>query len=62
MTLLAFQFGMQPILTKAFTPKTITRSTVVLAQEVVKFVTASALLYVSGSWVPSLTGVSLCSL
>jgi hypothetical protein len=34
MTLLAFQFGTQPILTKKYTPKTICRSTVVLAQEV----------------------------
>jgi hypothetical protein len=36
MALLAFQFGAQPILTKKFTPKTICRSTIVLAQDVVR--------------------------
>mmetsp|Transcript_14104 Transcript_14104/g.24052 ORF Transcript_14104/g.24052 Transcript_14104/m.24052 type:complete len:499 (+) Transcript_14104:205-1701(+) len=37
MSLLALQFGIQPILVRKFTPQTIVRSSVVLVQEVVKF-------------------------
>lgn len=57
MTLLAFQFGAQPILTKKYAPTSICRSTIVLAQEVTKFVMAGSLLYVSGSWAPSVAGM-----
>jgi len=56
MSLLALQFGCQPILTKKYTPKTITRSTVVLFQEVVKFAAAAIFLLASGDWAVSLTG------
>lgn len=56
MSLLALQFGCQPILTKKFVPKTTTRSTVVLLQEVVKFTAAATFLWASGSWATSLSG------
>jgi hypothetical protein len=45
MSLLALQFGIQPILVRKFTPQTIVRSSVVLVQEVVKFVIAGAIYY-----------------
>lgn len=59
MSLLALQFGCQPILTKKFTPKTITRSTVVLFQDVVKFTVAAIFLWASGGWSASLTGMNI---
>ena len=48
MSLLALQFGLQPILVKKFTPQTIVRSSVVFVQEVVKFIMAGAI-YFSGT-------------
>lgn len=48
MSLLALQFGIQPILVRKFTPQTIVRSSVVLVQEVVKFGIAGAI-YLSGT-------------
>ena len=48
MSLLALQFGIQPILVRKFTPQTIVRSSVVLVQEIVKFGIAGAM-YVSGT-------------
>jgi len=48
MSLLALQFGVQPILVRKYTPQTIVRSSVVLVQEVVKFGIAGAI-YFSGT-------------
>jgi hypothetical protein len=48
MSLLAIQFGIQPILVRKFTPQTIVRSSVVLVQELVKFGIAGAI-YLSGT-------------
>lgn len=48
MSLLAVQFGIQPILVRRYTPQTIVRSSVVLVQEVVKFVIAGGI-YLSGT-------------
>lgn len=48
MSLLALQFGIQPILVRKYTPQTILRSSVVLVQEVVKFVIAGAM-YLGGT-------------
>mmetsp|Transcript_34483 Transcript_34483/g.62020 ORF Transcript_34483/g.62020 Transcript_34483/m.62020 type:complete len:503 (+) Transcript_34483:173-1681(+) len=48
MSLLALQFGIQPILVRKFTPQTIVRSSVVLVQELVKFGIAWAI-YFSGT-------------
>mmetsp|Transcript_8807 Transcript_8807/g.13065 ORF Transcript_8807/g.13065 Transcript_8807/m.13065 type:complete len:497 (-) Transcript_8807:120-1610(-) len=48
MSLLALQFGIQPILVRKFTPQTIVRSSVVLVQEVMKFGIAGAI-YFSGT-------------
>mmetsp|Transcript_25646 Transcript_25646/g.36172 ORF Transcript_25646/g.36172 Transcript_25646/m.36172 type:complete len:516 (-) Transcript_25646:65-1612(-) len=42
MSLLALQFGLQPILVRRFTPQGINRSSVVLIQEMMKFVIAAA--------------------
>jgi hypothetical protein len=49
MFLLALQFGIQPVLTRRYTPKGITRSTVILTQEVVKFGIALVMLRFSGA-------------
>jgi len=48
MSLLALQFGIQPILVRKYTPQTIVRSSVVLVQELVKFGIAGAI-YFSGT-------------
>lgn len=45
MSLLALQFGVQPLLVRKFTPQTVVRSSVVLVQELVKFGLAGALYY-----------------
>jgi hypothetical protein len=37
MTLLALQFGLQPILTKRYIPESLCKSSVVLCQEGIKF-------------------------
>jgi UDP-sugar transporter A1/2/3 len=50
MFLLALQFASQPILTQKFAPKTIIKSTYVLAQELVRLVTATSLLLLTGNW------------
>eukprot|EP00980_Cylindrotheca_fusiformis_P005583 scaffold1184_cov132-Cylindrotheca_fusiformis.AAC.4 len=49
LTLLACQFGFQPLLTKAFTPNTIVRSTVLLAQDFTKFLLSLSVLLFTGS-------------
>lgn len=56
MFLLALQFGMQPTLTRKFTPQGICRSTVVLMQEVLKFILAYTMLTLSGSKSSALSG------
>jgi len=45
MSLLAIQFGIQPILVRKYTPQTIVRSSVVLVQELVKFVIAGTIYF-----------------
>lgn len=45
MSLLALQFGIQPILVRKYTPQTIVRSSVVLVQELVKFGIAGAIYF-----------------
>ena len=50
MFLLSLQFGIQPILTKNFTPPSICRTSVVLVQEAVKFFFASCMLFGSGNF------------
>ena len=50
LVLLAIQFGCQPILTKKFAPNNLVRSTYVLAQDFVRFVSCCLLLVASGSW------------
>ena len=49
MGLLALQFGMQPSLTRQYTPSGINRSTVILVQEVMKFGLAAAMLRLSST-------------
>lgn len=49
MFLLALQFGMQPMLTRKFTPKEICRSTVIMMQELLKLILAFSMLTISGS-------------
>ena len=56
MFLLALQFGFQPTLTRKFTPQGICRSTVILMQEITKFVLAYTMLTISGSKQSALTG------
>ena len=47
MCLLALQFGMQPTLTRKYTPNEICRSTVILMQELLKFILAYTMLNIS---------------
>jgi len=47
MALLALQFGLQPSLTRQFTPPQINRSTVILVQEILKFCFAATMLHLS---------------
>ena len=56
MFLLALQFGLQPILTQRFTPKTINRSSVVFFQDVVKFFMAAVMLFITGGWTDAISG------
>ena len=61
MAALALQFGMQPLLTKRFTPPSACRSSVVITQEVIKFVLALSMLKSSGQLGPALQGWSIKS-
>jgi hypothetical protein len=56
MVLLAFQFGLQPSLTRRFTPPTVCRSTVVFVQECLKFCLAFAMLSLSGATKSAIQG------
>ena len=56
MILLAFQFGLQPSLTRRFTPPTVCRSTVVLCQELLKFALAFFMLTFSGKRIVAFHG------
>lgn len=56
LTLLAIQFGIQPMLTKAYTPKDIIRSTVLLAQDFLRFVSCFIALRFSGNWHTAIHG------
>jgi solute carrier family 35 (UDP-sugar transporter), member A1/2/3 len=47
MLLLSLQFAFQPLLTRQFTPQNICRSTVILCQELLKFLLACSMLYLS---------------
>lgn len=58
LSLLAVLFGTQPFFQKKYVPKTICRSTVVLAQELTKFATAASLLWASGGWEQSVAGTT----
>ena len=61
MTLLALQFGMQPALTRQYTPPTTCRSAVIIMQECVKFLIAIFMLSSSGQLKPSLEGWTVSS-
>jgi UDP-sugar transporter A1/2/3 len=50
MLLLALQFACQPQLTKWFAPKTIIKSTYVLAQDLTRLVLCLSLLWLTGGW------------
>ena len=56
LALLAVQFGIQPLLTKAFTPQGIIRSTVVIAQDFLRFTTCFLVLRLSGNWRTAVQG------
>ncbi|GKY90388.1 hypothetical protein MPSEU_000012800 [Mayamaea pseudoterrestris] len=61
MTLLALQFGVQPILTRTFTSNQVIRTTVVLAQEAVKLVMAFGMLNATGQIKKALQNWTLSS-
>mmetsp|Transcript_2577 Transcript_2577/g.6705 ORF Transcript_2577/g.6705 Transcript_2577/m.6705 type:complete len:380 (-) Transcript_2577:201-1340(-) len=50
MCLLALQFGLQPILTRRFTPPTVCRTTVIIGQEMLKFFLGLFMLTTSGNF------------
>lgn len=56
MVLLSLQFAFQPILTRKFTPTKICRSTVILMQELLKFLLAFLMLTASGSYRSAVRG------
>ena len=56
MALLAIQFGVQPILTRTYTDPGINKSTVILMQEVLKFIMAGIMLNISGGRKTALKG------
>lgn len=56
MFVLAVQFGVQPLLTRRYTPPDIPRSTVILTQECIKFVMAFSMLHLSGNTGRALQG------
>ena len=56
MVLLAVQFGLQPALTRRFTPPSVCRSTVILVQECLKFCLAFTMLHINGSTKKALEG------
>ena len=60
MALLAVQFGIQPILTRTYTAPAINKSTVILMQEVLKFIMAFVMLNVSGNKKAALKGMFVC--
>jgi len=55
MFLLALQFGVQPILTRKFTPTTVCRTTVIIAQEATKFCLGLFMLITSGNFKSALS-------
>lgn len=60
MGLLAVQFGIQPILTRTYTSPGINKSTVILMQEVLKFIMALGMLNMSGNRQVALKGTFVC--
>mmetsp|Transcript_16906 Transcript_16906/g.40925 ORF Transcript_16906/g.40925 Transcript_16906/m.40925 type:complete len:357 (+) Transcript_16906:298-1368(+) len=56
MFLLSIQFAFQPMLTRAYTPQSICRSTVILAQEIIKFMLAASMLHMSGNYTKAVEG------
>ena len=56
MALLAVQFGIQPILTRTYAAPGINKSTVILMQEILKFIIAFVMLNVSGTREAALKG------
>mmetsp|Transcript_10919 Transcript_10919/g.12042 ORF Transcript_10919/g.12042 Transcript_10919/m.12042 type:complete len:347 (-) Transcript_10919:97-1137(-) len=61
MILLTIQFGLQPMLTNKFTPKTVCKSSVILVQETTKFLIAMTMLATGGSFSDALKGWSISS-
>jgi len=56
MFLLSLQFAFQPLLTRTFTPTEICRSTVIMMQELLKFILAFSMLLISGSYRSAVSG------
>ena len=59
MSLLALQFGLQPILSKRFTPPTVSKLSVIIVQESMKFILAFSMLLASGNLQTVLKGRQL---
>lgn len=61
MFLLALQFGLQPILTRKFTPPTVCRTTVIIGQEALKFCLGLFMLTMSGNIKEAIADLSIQS-
>lgn len=61
MTLLAFQFGLQPILSKKYTPTNINKSSVIFMQEIIKFIIALCMLLLNGQLKSAIKGWTIQS-
>jgi len=56
MSILAFQFGSQPVLTKLFVSPSVCKTSIVIAQEICKFVISFLMLFANGSWPKVVSG------
>merc|ERR1740136_341041 len=61
MFLLMIQFGMQPMLTRKFTPSRVCKTSVIMVQESLKFVLAISMLMISGRFRRAIEGWSITS-
>eukprot|EP00555_Chaetoceros_dichaeta_P002335 CAMPEP_0198251446 /NCGR_PEP_ID=MMETSP1447-20131203/2278_1 /TAXON_ID=420782 /ORGANISM="Chaetoceros dichaeta, Strain CCMP1751" /LENGTH=318 /DNA_ID=CAMNT_0043936467 /DNA_START=153 /DNA_END=1105 /DNA_ORIENTATION=+ len=61
MCLLTIQFGIQPMLTRKFTPSTACKTSVIIVQESLKFVFAMSMLLISGGFKSAIVGWTIMS-
>lgn len=58
MCLLTIQFGIQPMLTRKFTPSAACKTSVIIVQELLKFTFAMSMLLISGGFKSAIVGTN----